>query len=227
MAESIKNAIERSPTLWVLTTLSVGFMTGVGAMRALEQYSGVVMVTQSTRSQEQVAFTNCRSALSSTTELNNSLRLQLQRLQSSVAQSQGTSSELDQCRVELARKGEFETHLKVSTQFNQSLQRENGYFMSPAGKTPIVVYEPKAIPPNELIAYFDGALTVVVRNIYDETACLSLGDMAECNELGVGQMLRTTVGGNLYGIRLDKLYMAGFSSANSASRVTLTVLLLR
>ena len=226
MTGSIRESVEKSPTLWVLTTLSIGFFSGVGAMRALEQYAGVELVTQSTRSHEQVEFATCQSALSSAAGLNHSLRSQLQSLQSSVAQSQAANSELNHCRVELTRNGELDTQLKDAKRYIQSLQRENEELMSPAGKTPVVVYEPKAIPPNELVAYFDGALTVAVKGIYDETACLTLGD-AECKELGVGQMLRATVGGKIFGIRVDKLYMAGFSAVNSASRVTLTVLLLR
>lgn len=70
---------------------------------------------------------------------------------------------------------------------------------------PKLLQDSHLIRINELVEYFDGALTLAVTKIDLEAASLRLNTDDKTHALGVGQMLEVKIGQKKYGFRVDRL----------------------
>lgn len=200
----IRASLERSPVVWLLATLTTGFVAGWGASQGLQQYSGMTMLTKKDLGNLESKANSCAAELKTVSESLVPLREKTKELDTCLAdlhrQREQFMRDLDaipneeaRLRLELARaqsearristllsdarfqNNQALTRVREFEQTNEDLRRKNLELTHPSGiNRPVVMHTSQRVEPNSLVSYLDGALTVVAKRITRNDACLTI-----------------------------------------------------
>lgn len=107
----------------------------------------------------------------------------------------------------------------------ERLRKDNATLVHPhVFSPPRFAYKAHNISPHQRVEYFDGALTLAVRDIGRNAACISING-AICTSLAIGASTEILIGRNLYRVRLDRIGRPLQQVAQSQS-VTVSILIL-
>jgi ribosomal protein L29 len=204
------------------------FLAGIATMEWLENYSGIVMVTQSERSRQEVDFKACKQELGECrTEVSKLRTVRTHQPESLSTEWSEMKRELGKLRTESAARASQLREAEASNRELLSRLRETEVPNVPQSAegiaTPVAGYPPTRIAPNNLVSFLDGTLTVAAHGITPMTTCLIATNMDNCKDVAVGQTLRVNIGRKVYGLRVDKIDASSGYVLSSVNSVTITL----